>query len=145
MHSEHALLWFGPGCSGERMHSEHERYYGLGMDPLVIGCTWNTNVIMVWAWMLRLLDVLGTRTSLWFGYGCSGERMHSEHALLWFGHGCSGERMHSEHALLWFGHGCSGEHMHSEDERYQRGLGHGCSGGRTQKTNVVGVCAWILW
>ena len=147
MHSEDERYQrgLGHGCSSGRMHSEDERYHGLGMDPLVIGCTWNTNVIMVWAWMLRLLDVLGTRTSLWFVHGCSGERMHSEHALLWFGHGCSGERMHSEHALLWFGHGCSGEHMHSEDERYQRGLGHGCSGGRTQKTNVVGVCAWILW
>ena len=98
MHSEDERYQrgLGHGCS-RRMHSEGERYHGLGMDPLVIGCTWNTNVIMVWAWMLRLLDVLGTRTSIWFGHGCSGERMHSEHALLWFGHGCSGERMHSEH------------------------------------------------
>ena len=29
-------LWFGHGCSGYRMHSEHERYFGLGMDTLVI-------------------------------------------------------------------------------------------------------------
>ena len=26
--------------------------YGLGMDALVMVCSWNTNVIMVWAWML---------------------------------------------------------------------------------------------
>ena len=54
------------------MHSEHERYYGLGLDALVIGlpnaleherddglgmdamvivCTRNTNAIMVCTWM----------------------------------------------------------------------------------------------
>ena len=31
---------------------EHERYNGLGMDALDCVCSWNTNVIMVWAWML---------------------------------------------------------------------------------------------
>ena len=63
-------LWFGHGCSGGRMLLKHERYYGLGMDALITacskhehycglgmdalvgGCSWNTNVIMVWAWML---------------------------------------------------------------------------------------------
>ena len=40
------------GCSRERMLLEHERYYGLGMDALVVVCSWNTNAIMVWAWML---------------------------------------------------------------------------------------------
>ena len=30
---------------------EHERYKGLGMDALVIACSWNMNVIMVWAWI----------------------------------------------------------------------------------------------
>ena len=43
------------------MHLEHERNYGLGMDSLVSVCTWNTNGI------------------IWFGHGCSGERMHLEH------------------------------------------------------------------
>ena len=46
------LLWFGHGCSETRMLLEHERYYGLGMDALRLVCSWNTNVIMVWAWML---------------------------------------------------------------------------------------------
>ena len=45
-------LWFGHGCSGHRMLLEHERYYGVGMDALVIVCPWNRNGIMVWAWML---------------------------------------------------------------------------------------------
>ena len=39
------------GCSGDRMLLEHEQNYGLGMDALVTG-SWNTNGIMVWAWML---------------------------------------------------------------------------------------------
>ena len=34
--------------------------FGLGMDPLVIGCTQNTDV-------------------MWFGYECSGYRMPWEH------------------------------------------------------------------
>ena len=41
------LLWFRHGCSGHRILLEHERDYGLGMDALVIVCTWSTNVIMV--------------------------------------------------------------------------------------------------
>ena len=45
------LFWFGHGCSGYRLHSEHERYYGWGMDALVTVCPWNTNVIMALAWM----------------------------------------------------------------------------------------------
>ena len=31
---------------------EHERIYALGMDALVTVCFWNTNGIMLWAWML---------------------------------------------------------------------------------------------
>ena len=42
-------------------------------------CSWNTNVIMVWAWMLRDPYALGTRTLLWFGHGCSETRMLLEH------------------------------------------------------------------
>ena len=58
---------------------EHERNYVLGMDALVIVCTWNTNVIMVWARILWRAHALGTRTLLWFGHGCSGDRLLSEH------------------------------------------------------------------
>ena len=39
------------------MRSEHEHHYGLGMDAL------------------RSSHALATRTSLWFGHGCSGYRM----------------------------------------------------------------------
>ena len=68
-------LWFGHECSGHRKLLEHERNYGLGMDALVTVCSWNTNGIMFWAWMLWLPYALGTRTELWFGHGCSGHRM----------------------------------------------------------------------
>ena len=44
--------------------SKHERYYGLGMDALVIVCSRNTNVIMVWAWMLWSAYALQRRTAL---------------------------------------------------------------------------------
>ena len=46
------LLWFGHGCFGQRMLWEHERYYVLGMDGLVSVCSGNTNVILLWPWML---------------------------------------------------------------------------------------------
>ena len=72
-------LWFGHGCSGERMLSKHERNSGLGMDALATVCSWNTNGIMAWAWMLWSPYALGTRLELWFGHGCSGERMLSKH------------------------------------------------------------------
>ena len=44
------LLWSGHGCSGDRVLLEHKRY-GLGMDALVAVCSWNTDVIIVRAWM----------------------------------------------------------------------------------------------
>ena len=125
------LLWFGHGCSCHHMLLEHERCYGLGMDALVTVCSWNTNVTMVWAWMLWSPYALGTRTLLWFGHGCSGHRMLLEHEryyglamgalvtvcswntnvtmvwawMLWSPYAL-GTR-----TLLWFGHGCSGHRM----------------------------------
>ena len=72
-------LWFGHGCSGHCMLLEHERNYSLALDALVRVCSWNTNGIMVWAWMLWSPYALGTRTELWFGHGCSGHRMLLEH------------------------------------------------------------------
>ena len=215
------LSWFGQGCSGNPMLLEHERYYALGMGAVATVCSWNTNVIMVWAWMLRQPYALGTRTLSWFGHGCSGNHMLLEREryhglgmgavttviswntnvimvwawmlwqpyalgtrmLSWFGHGCSGNRMLLEHEryhglgkdalatlcswntnviMLWawaqwqpyalgtrtlscFGHGCSGNPMLLEHERYH-GLGMDalatlCS----WNTNVIMVWAWAQW
>ena len=152
-------------CSGYRMLWEHERYYGLGMDAPVVVCSWNTNVILVWAWMLRLSYALGTRTLLWFGHGCSGYRMLLEHER-YYGLGmdarvivCCGNTnvirvwawmlglsyALGTRTLLWFGHGCSGYRMLLEHERYSS-LGMDapvivCS----WNTNVIMVWAWMLW
>ena len=41
---------------------EHERNYDLGMDALVTVCSWNTNGIMIWAWMLWSPYAHGTPT-----------------------------------------------------------------------------------
>ena len=54
---------------------EHQHYYDLGMDALVIVCSWNTN------------------GSLWFWHGCSGNHTLSRRKELWFWHGCSGNRL----------------------------------------------------
>ena len=88
----HSVLWFGHGCSGYRMHWEHARYCGLRMDALVIGCTQNTNVLVVKAWMRWLSDALRTRTLSWFEHGCSGYRMHSEHEC-YYGLGRRSQRL----------------------------------------------------
>ena len=153
------LLSFGHGCSSYRVLSKHERYYGLGMDAPVIVCSRNTNVIMVWAWMLQLPCALETRTLLWFGHGCSSYRMLSKHER------CYGLGMDAPvtvcsrntnvimvwawmlqlscaletRTLLWFGHGCSSYRVLSKHERYY-GLGMGapvivCS----RNTNVIMV------
>ena len=200
------LSWFGHGRIGNRMLSEHERYHGLGMDALATVCSWNTNVIMVWAWAHRQPYALGTRTLSWFGHGCSGNRMLLEqeryHGLgmdalatvcswnrnvimvwawmLWQPYALGTRTEHKRYhalgmaalpslcswntnvimvwawahrqpyalgtrTLSWFGHGCSGNRMLLEHERYH-GLGMGasptvCSG----NTNVIMVSAWMLW
>ena len=159
------LSWFGHGHSGHHMLLEHERYYGLGMDAVVTVCSWNTNVIMVWAWMLWSPYALGTRTLLCFWHGCCGHRMLLEHERYYaFGMAalatiCSWNTnvimvwawtLGSPYALgtrtlLWFGHGCCGHRMLLEHER-QYGLGMDalvsvCS----WNTNVNMVWAWMLW
>ena len=141
------LSWFRHGCSGNRMLSEHERYHGLGMDALATVCSWNTNVIMVWAWMLWQPYALGTGTLSWFGHGCSGNRMLSEHErntnviMLWAWPHCQACALGTR-TLSWFGHGRIGNRMLSEHERYH-GLGMDalatvCS----WNTNVIMVWAW---
>ncbi len=61
---------------------QHERDYGLGMHVLVTVCSWNTNGIMVWAWMLWSQYDLATRTLAWFEHGCSGHGMLLEHDVI---------------------------------------------------------------
>ena len=65
--------------------------------------------------------------------------------LLWFGHGCTGNRMLATRTLIWFGHGCTGNCMLSKHERYY-GVGMDalvteCS----RNTNVIMAWAWMYW
>ena len=159
------LSWFGHGRIGNRMLLEHERYHGLGMGALATVCSWNTNVIMVWAWAHCQPYALGTRTLSWFGHGRIANRMLLEHERY---HGlgmgalatvCSWNTnvimvwawAHwqpyplGRRTLSWFGHGRIGNRMLLEHERYH-GLGMGalptvCS----WNTNVIMVWAWMLW
>ena len=127
----------GHGCSGHRIVLEHERNYALGMDALVTACSWNTNGIMHWAWMLLSPHALGTRTELCIGHGCSCHRILLEHkrnyalgmdALVTVCSWNTNGIMHwawmlwSPYALgtgpeLCFGHGCSCHRMLFEHER----------------------------
>ena len=45
-------LEVGHGCSAGRTHSETEWNEELGMDARATVCSWDTNGIMIWAWML---------------------------------------------------------------------------------------------
>ena len=125
---------------------EHEHNYDLGMDALDTVCSWNTNRIMVWAWMLWILYALGTRTELWFGHGCSGYCMLLEHERNYslgmdaLDTVCS---WNTNGIMVWAG--CSGDRMLLEHER-NYGLGMDaldtvCS----WNTNGIMVWAWMLW
>ena len=159
------LSWFGHGRIGNPVLLEHERYHGLGMDALATVCSWNTNVIMVWAWAHRQPYALGTRTLSWFGHGRIGNPVLSEHERY---HGlgmgasptvCSRNTNvimvwawphwqpcpPGTRTLAWFGHGRIGNRMLSEHERYH-GLGMDalatvCS----RNTNIIMVWAWPHW
>ena len=124
--------WFGHGCSGQRMLLEPERNHGFGMDALVSVCSWNTNGIMVLAWMLWSAYALGTRTNYGLGMDalvsvCSWKTngimvwawmLWSAYALgtrteLWFDMVWAW-MLWSAYALgtpteSWFGRGCSGQ------------------------------------
>ena len=161
-------LWFGHGCACYRMLSEHERYcgmlaehersYGLGMDALVIVCSRNTNVIMVWAWLhylsyTLLSYALGTRTLLWFGHGCAIVCYQNTNVIMVWAWMHYLSYALGTRTRLWFGHGCACYRMLSEHERYcgmlaehERSYGLGmdalvivCS----RNTNVIMVWAWL--
>ena len=53
-HERHYESYYGGGMdSDDRVLLEHERYSGVGMDALMTVCSRNTNIIEVWAWMLK--------------------------------------------------------------------------------------------
>ena len=54
------------------MHSYSGHYHGSAMDALEVVCTCNTDVIMVWPWMLSKSYALVPWPLSWFGHGCFG-------------------------------------------------------------------------
>ena len=124
------------------MLSEHEGYSGLGMDALVIVCSRNTNVILVWAWSHYFWYAFGKRTLLWFGHGCACHRMPSEHERY---HGLGMDALvivcsrNTNDLMVW-------EWMHllsyALRTRTLLWLGHGCAIVCSRNTNVIMVWAW---
>ena len=122
MHLEHERNYgWGMECSRDRLLLEHERNYGLGMDALVTVCSW-TNGIMVWAWMLwsRYAGMLLEHER---NYGLGMDALvtvcswNTNGIMVW------AWMLWSRYALgtrteLWFGHGGSGHRMLLEHERY---------------------------
>ena len=55
-------------------------------------CSWNTNGIMVWAWIFWLAQSFKDDMGYGLAHRCSGHRMVVEHerCFAWFGHGGSG-------------------------------------------------------
>ena len=79
---------------------EHEGDYGLGMDAMVTVCSWNTNAIMVWAWMHWLPYALEHERN----YGLGKDAMHwLPYAPGTIGHGCSPNRthLHTNGIMVW--------------------------------------------
>ena len=74
---------------------------------------------------------LGTRTLLWFGQTCAGDRMLLQHAR-YYGLGMSGHR-------------CTGDRMLLEHERHY-GLGmDALVTSSSWNKNVAMVRAWMYW
>ena len=117
---------------------EHARYCGLGMDAIVIVCSRNTNIIMVWAWMLWLSFALGTRALPWFGHGCAIVCSRNTNVIMvwawphyfWYAFGTR--------TFLWFGRGCAIVSMLSEPPMPLFIVCSVCS----RNTNVIMVWAW---
>ena len=77
----------------------NERNYDLGMDALATVCSWETNGIMIWAWMLwppYALGLLGHERSYDFGMDALLIARIQQLNVLGIGHGCSGDRRHSK-------------------------------------------------
>ena len=72
---------------------EHERNSGLGMDSLGTACSWNTNGIVVLSWMLWSSHSFQDERDYGFGMDALVIALIKRRTGLWFGHGCSGDRM----------------------------------------------------
>ena len=109
----------------------HKRHCGLGMDALVIGCSWNTNVIMVWAWMLVSVGKVS---------GCSGKKyvITAWARMLWLSNALGTQTLTMVWAwMLWSADALGTQTL--------LGFGHGCRGKQHAKgVDVVMAVAWML-
>ena len=118
---------------------EHARYCGLGMDAIVIVCSRNTNIIMVWAWMLWLSFALGTRTLLWFGHGCAIVCSRSTNVFMVWAWSHNSWYAFGTRTFLCFGRGCAIVSMLSEPPMPLFIVCSVCS----RNTNVILVWEWM--
>ena len=94
------MLWSAHSSKHERNYGlvslmllEQERNYGLGMDALVSVMLLEHERNYDSGMDALVSELIKTRTELWFGHGCSGQRdAFRTRTELWFGHGCSGRR-----------------------------------------------------
>ena len=105
------------------MHSADAPYNGLGMDAVVSFRTRNTNVIMVWDWMLWCSHALGRQTLLLFGLGFLVIRctQNTNVSMVWAWMTWLSRALGTR-TLLWFGHGCPGYPTHSTLNNMMRGI-----------------------
>ena len=124
------------------------------MDALVIECSWTTNGIMVWAWMLLPPYALGTRTLLWFRHGCSGQCMLLEHERF-YGLDMDALTPYALGTRMWK---LAEKHANMRMDRNAACASDFCCCARTYglgmdalvtvcswNTNVIMVSAWMLW
>ena len=111
---------------------EHERFCGFGICALVTVCSRNTNVLMVWAWVLWSAYALGTRTLFYdMNATVTACSWNTNAVVVWawmlqrpYGLGTR--------TLLWIRHGRYSDRMLLEHKRYY-GLGMDAT---------VTVCSW---
>ena len=134
----------GHGCSGQRMRLEHEANYGLSMDALVSVCSWNTKGNMAWAWMLWSAHSSKHERNYGLGMDALVSALIETRREIWFGHGCSGQRVLLEQEGN-YGLGMDALVSALIETRTEIWFGQRCSGQRTHRnTTGIKVWAWML-
>ena len=110
-----------------------------GMDAIVIVCSRNTNIIMVWAWMLWLSFALGTRALPGFGHGCAVVCSRNTNVIMVWAWSCYLWYAFGTRTFLWFGRGCAIVSMLSEPPMPLFIVCSVCS----RNTNIITVWAWM--
>ena len=102
------MVW--DGCSGNRMLSEHEYYYGFGIDALGTVCSRNTYALERRTLYGLAMDALDTV--------CLQHQRYSGRSMAALVTACMAWPWRIGHRMLWFGHECTGNRMLSKHEQY---------------------------